>query len=85
MFRIGKVLIGPNKPCVIVAELSGNHGGNFKRIKKLITQAKKSGADLIKLQTYNPDTITLNCISFTILPISRGAALLIPLTKRKPF
>ena len=60
MFRIGKVLIGSTQPCAIIAELSGNHGGNFKRIKKLIIEAKKSGADLIKLQTYTPDTITLN-------------------------
>jgi pseudaminic acid synthase len=60
MFKIGKVLIGSNQRCAIVAELSGNHGGDFKRIKKLITEAKKSGADLIKLQTYTPDTITLN-------------------------
>ena len=59
MFKIGKVSIGSNQPCAIVAELSGNHGGDFKRIKKLITEAKKSGADLIKLQTYTPDTITL--------------------------
>jgi pseudaminic acid synthase len=59
MFKIGKVLIGSNQPCAIVAELSGNHGGDFKRIKKLIIEAKKSGADLIKLQTYTPDNITL--------------------------
>ncbi len=60
MFKIGKVLIGSTQPCAIVAELSGNHGGSFKRLKDLIFQAKKSGADLIKLQTYTPDTITLN-------------------------
>ncbi len=60
MFKIGKVLIGKGHPCAIVAELSGNHGGDFSRIKKLIIEAKKSGANLIKLQTYTPDTITLN-------------------------
>ena len=60
MFKIGKVFIGSKHRCAIVAELSGNHGGDFKRIKKLIIEAKKSGADLIKLQTYTPDTITLN-------------------------
>jgi len=60
IFKIGKVLIGQNQRCAIVAELSGNHGGNLNRIKMLIIQAKKSGADLIKLQSYTPDTITLN-------------------------
>ena len=59
-FRIGKKYIGDNCPALIVAELSGNHGGNFSRIKKLIIKAKESGADMIKLQTYTADSITLN-------------------------
>ena len=59
-FKIGKKFVGKNHPCLIVAELSGNHGGSFSRVKKLITQAKNSGADLVKLQTYKPDSITLN-------------------------
>lgn len=59
-FKIGNTLIGKKNRCIIIAELSGNHNGDFSRIKKLIIQAKKSGADLIKLQTYTPDTITLN-------------------------
>ena len=58
--RLGKKWIGNNLPSLIVAELSGNHNGNFLRIKKLIAEAKKAGADLIKLQTYTADTITLN-------------------------
>lgn len=57
--RLGKKLIGNNLPSLIVAELSGNHKGNFDRVKKLIVKAKQAGADLIKLQTYTPDTITL--------------------------
>ncbi len=39
MFKIGKVLIGKGHPCVIVAELSGNHGGDFSRIKKLLIES----------------------------------------------
>jgi pseudaminic acid synthase len=59
-FKLGRKFIGDNLPCLIVAELSGNHRGRFSRVKNLIIKAKKSGADLIKLQTYTPDTITLN-------------------------
>jgi len=58
-FNIGKKLIGDNLPCLIVAELSGNHNGKYSRAKKLIIKAKEAGADLIKIQTYKADTITL--------------------------
>jgi pseudaminic acid synthase len=44
----------------IIAELSANHGGDIEIAKKTIRAAKKTGADAIKLQTYTPDTITLN-------------------------
>ena len=59
-FKIGKTVIGENEPCFIVAELSGNHNGDFRRIKKMILKAKEAGVDAIKLQTYTADTITLN-------------------------
>ena len=42
-----------------IAEISANHNGSFKNAKKLILQAKKYGADAVKLQTYSPDLITL--------------------------
>ena len=57
--KLGRKFIGDHLPCLIVAELSGNHKGKFSRIKNLIIKAKQAGADLIKLQTYTPDTITL--------------------------
>ena len=59
MIKIDKKVIGNNKPCFIIAELSGNHNGNINIAKKLILNAKKCGADAVKLQTYKPDTITL--------------------------
>ena len=59
-FKIGRKTIGDNLPTLIVAELSGNHNGDFRRMKDLIIKAKESGADMIKLQTYTADTITLN-------------------------
>jgi len=46
---------------LIVAELSGNHNQNFQVAKDTLRAIKKAGADAVKLQTYTPDTITLNC------------------------
>ncbi len=42
-----------------VAEISASHNGKIQNAKKLIYNAKKYGADAVKLQTYSPDTITL--------------------------
>src|SRR5690554_112780 len=47
----------------IIAELSANHNGKLDTALKIIEEAKKSGADAVKLQTYTADTITLNCDS----------------------
>ena len=58
-FNFGKLKIGKNFPSLVVAEMSGNHGGSLKRAIHLIKAAKRSGADVIKLQTYTADTITL--------------------------
>jgi pseudaminic acid synthase len=44
-----------------VAEVSANHNGSLPHAKKLIKIAKKYGADAVKLQTYTPDTLTINC------------------------
>jgi N-acetylneuraminate synthase len=51
---------------MFVAEISGNHLGSFERAKKLIVQAAESGATAVKLQTYTPDTMTLNLKSFKV-------------------
>lgn len=47
----------------VIAEMSANHNGNIETAFKLIEAAKQAGADAVKLQTYRPDTITLNCDS----------------------
>ena len=48
-----------NLPPIVVAELSGNHGGDLDKAIELIDRAAESGADAIKLQTYKPETITV--------------------------
>ena len=58
---IGDRYVGRNYPCFIIAELSGNHAGSLDNAINLIRLAARSGADAVKLQTYRPDTITLNC------------------------
>ncbi len=57
--KIGNSFIGDGHPAFIVAEMSGNHCGDINRALEIIRQAKKSGANAIKLQTYKPETITL--------------------------
>ena len=47
-------------PPFFIAEISANHNGDFNRAIKLIKLAKDSGADAVKLQTYTPDTMTLD-------------------------
>lgn len=53
--------IGTGYKPYIIAELSANHNGNIDSAFKIIEEAKKAGADAIKLQTYRPDTITIDC------------------------
>ena len=54
-----KIIIDKNKPPLIIAEISGNHNGSKSRFLKLVENACKNGADLIKIQTYEPEDITL--------------------------
>lgn len=53
--------VGQGHPCFIIAELSANHNGNLEVAKETIRAAKRTGADAIKLQTYTPDTLTIDC------------------------
>ncbi len=59
--KIGNHLIGDGQPTYIIAELSGNHNHDYNRAVEIIHAAKEAGADAIKLQTYTPDTITIDC------------------------
>lgn len=59
--NLGTRLIGEGHPALIVAELSANHGGSLERALELVRLAHATGADAIKLQTYRPDTMTIDC------------------------
>lgn len=55
--------IAADCPPYVIAELSANHNGKLETALRLIDEAKKAGADAVKLQTYTADTITLDCDS----------------------
>ena len=61
--RIGSHIIAKDKSVYIIAEMSANHNMDYDRAKLIIEAAAKAGADAIKLQTYTPDTITIDCDS----------------------
>jgi pseudaminic acid synthase len=53
--------IGPSYQTYIIAEMSANHNQSFDQAVKILEAAKEAGADAVKLQTYTPDTLTLDC------------------------
>jgi pseudaminic acid synthase len=53
--------IGPDHPVYVVAELSANHSQDYGRAEELVHAAAEAGADAVKLQTYTPDTMTIDC------------------------
>lgn len=59
-FSIAGRPIGNEYEPYIIAEMSANHNGNINTAFRIIEEAKKAGADALKMQTYRPDTITLD-------------------------
>src|SRR5476651_305397 len=59
-FKIGDRLIGADAPPFIIAEMSGNHNQSLERALDIVEAAAKAGAHALKLQTYTPDTMTLD-------------------------
>ena len=57
---IGGVAVGPLHPPVIVAEMSGNHDGSLAKALDIVRAVADTGAQVLKLQTYTPDTITID-------------------------
>ncbi|WP_353979029.1 pseudaminic acid synthase [Salinicola endophyticus] len=58
-FSIAGRQVGPGYEPYVIAEVSANHNGDIEKAKRIITQARQAGADAVKIQTYRPDTITL--------------------------
>lgn len=52
--------IGVGSPPYIIAEMSANHNGQLQNAFRIIEKAKQAGADALKMQTYTPETMTLN-------------------------
>ena len=59
--QIDSRIIDKNSPVFIVAELSANHNQDFELAANTIKAMKAAGADAVKVQTYTPDTITIDC------------------------
>jgi pseudaminic acid synthase len=60
MFMISGRKIGSGESPFIIAEMSCNHHGRYEEAERIVRAAKDAGADAIKLQTYTPDTMTLD-------------------------
>ena len=58
--KINNRIISNQQPPYIIAEMSANHNGDINNAYKIIDMAKATGADAVKLQTYTPDTMTIN-------------------------
>ena len=58
--NIGGRFIGEGNPVFLIAEMSANHNQSFEDAVSIIRSAKEAGADAVKLQTYTPDTITID-------------------------
>jgi sialic acid synthase SpsE len=60
-FSIGKRKVGKGFGVYVVAEMSANHNQDVHEAVRIIHAANEAGADAVKLQTYTPDTITIDC------------------------
>jgi pseudaminic acid synthase len=60
MINIGGISIGVDEPPFLIAEMSGNHNQSLERALQIVEEAAKTGVHAFKIQTYMPDTMTLN-------------------------
>ena len=60
MLKIGNQKISVNNTPKIIAEISANHNQSLSKAIQLIKKASKFGADFVKIQTYSPESLTLN-------------------------
>jgi N-acetylneuraminate synthase len=60
MISIGGRKVGAGEPPFVIAEMSGNHNQSLERALEIVEVAAKAGAHALKIQTYRPDTMTLD-------------------------
>ena len=60
-FTIDGKKVGESSPPYIIAEMSSNHGGELSRAKNIIKLSKNCGADAVKIQVYEPNSLTIDC------------------------
>ena len=58
--KIGNREIGAGHPPFVIAEMSGNHNQSLERALEIVEAAARTGAHALKIQTYTPDTMTLD-------------------------
>ncbi|WP_147818862.1 pseudaminic acid synthase [Salidesulfovibrio onnuriiensis] len=58
--KLGSHAVGDDAPVFVIAEMSANHNHDMDRAVKILEAAVEAGADAVKLQTYTPDTITID-------------------------
>ncbi|MEI8309168.1 MAG: pseudaminic acid synthase [Verrucomicrobiota bacterium] len=58
--KIADKLIGAQEPPFIIAEMSGNHNQSLERALEIVAAVAKTGAHALKIQTYTPDTMTID-------------------------
>ena len=60
MIKIGDIKVGREFKPLIIAEMSGNHNQSLERALEIVEAAAATGAQMLKLQTYTADTMTLD-------------------------
>ena len=71
--RLGERLVGSGEPVYVIAELSANHGHDLDIARAIVRAAADAGADAVKLQTYTPDSLTIDASTPPFL-IGEGTA-----------
>lgn len=70
--HVGGRLVGEGQPVYIIAEMSANHLNEFDRARRIIEKAKEAGADAVKLQTYKPESLSLDVDNQYFKPKEEG-------------